>query len=79
VVSSGPKRYNGVRLPDDDIIMELEGRGQVFRTDLNDATCPTNPKKVGPDNHGQAGGCDNVRITTTGTTIQPEYFRGSEP
>ena len=50
----------------------------VFRTNLNDGTCPTNPKKVGPDNDGQAGGCDNVRLTITGTTITPEYFRGGE-
>lgn len=59
--------------------MELEGRGSVFRTDLDQAACATNPKKVGPDNDGQAGGCDNVRITIKGTMIQPEYFRGSEP
>lgn len=82
VVSSGPRKYGtnpGVVLPDMEIITELKGRGQVFRTDMDDAACATNPKKVGPDNDGQAGGCDNVRITITGTMIQPEYFHGSEP
>jgi beta-lactamase superfamily II metal-dependent hydrolase len=59
VVSSGPKAYSGVKLPDDDIIMEL-----------NEA-CKTSPKKVGPDNDGQPGGCDSVRIAITGTMIQP--------
>jgi competence protein ComEC len=81
VVSSGPKKYGspGVVLPDAEIINELQSRGQVFRTDMDDTACATNPKKVGPDNDGQAGGCDNVRITITGTMIQPEYFHGSEP
>jgi hypothetical protein len=46
---------------------------------MDDAACATNPKKVGPDNDGKPGGCDNVRITIQGTMIQPEYFHGSEP
>jgi competence protein ComEC len=79
VVSSGPKKYGTVILPDMEIITELEGSGQVFRTDMDDAACATNPKKVGPDNDGKPGGCDNGRITIQGTMIQPEYFRGSEP
>jgi hypothetical protein len=62
-----------------EIITELEERGQVFRTDMDDAACAMNPKKVGPDNDGQPGGCDNVRITISGSMIQPEYFHGSEP
>jgi hypothetical protein len=82
VVSSGPTRYGnnpGVVLPDAAIITEFEAHGQVLRTDMDDEACETNPKKVGPDNDGRAGGCDNVRITIKGTVIEPEYFRGSEP
>lgn len=63
IVSSGPKKYSSVTLPDQVVITELETRGSVFRTDLNDDTCATNPAKIGPDNDGKAGGCDNVRIT----------------
>jgi competence protein ComEC len=63
VVSSGPHKYQSVVLPDADIISELSPRGEVFRTDRNDAACKTNPAKVGPDNDDQPGGCDNVRIT----------------
>jgi competence protein ComEC len=79
VVSPGPHEYSGVRLPDNEVITELEAHGQVLRTDLDDDACKTNPKKVGPDNDDQPGGCDNVRITISGTMIQPEYFHGSEP
>src|SRR5262249_13986401 len=68
VISLGPPP------PPPPIITELEERGQIFRTDLDDVACATNPKKVGPDNDGKAGGCDNVRITMQGTMIQ-EYFR----
>jgi hypothetical protein len=35
VVSSGPKTYSGVVLPDADVIAELEARGQLFRTDVD--------------------------------------------
>jgi competence protein ComEC len=65
IVSSGPKKYGSVVLPDDIIISELESRGTVYRTDLNDDTCGTNTAKIGPDNDGKAGGCDNIRITVS--------------
>ena len=42
VVSSGPKKYSTVVLPDQEVISELAGRGQVIRTDTNDAACATN-------------------------------------
>jgi hypothetical protein len=42
--------------------MELRRRGTVWRTDIYDAGCAANPAKIGPDNDGKAGGCDNVRI-----------------
>ena len=51
-----------VTLPDQVVINELAGRGEVFRTDNNDAACATNPAKIGPDADGQPGGCDNIRL-----------------
>ncbi len=49
-------------LPDQEVIMELETRGALFRTDQNDNSCLTDSSKIGPDNDGFAGGCDNIRI-----------------
>ena len=66
VVSSGPKKYATVVLPDAEIVTELDQRGQVFRTDLEDDTCPTSPDKVGPKEDGKPGGCDNVLVTIPG-------------
>ena len=62
VVSSGPTQYGSVTLPDQSIVTELQSRGQVFRTDVNDAACATNPNKIGPDADGEPGGCTNIRI-----------------
>jgi beta-lactamase superfamily II metal-dependent hydrolase len=62
IVSSGPTKYGTVTLPDQEVIAELTSRGQVFRTDTNDTACKTNPTKIGPDNDGRAGGCDNIRV-----------------
>jgi len=63
IVSAGPTRYATVTLPDSVVIEEYARRGTVWRTDVNDATCGTNPAKIGPDNDGKPGGCDNIRIT----------------
>jgi competence protein ComEC len=62
VISSGPMKYQSAVLPDEEVVQELEARGAVFRTDLNDTTCGQNPAKIGADSDGEAGGCDNVRI-----------------
>ena len=51
-----------VTLPDQSIVTELQSRGQVFRTDVNDAGCGQNPNKIGPDADGEPGGCTNIRI-----------------
>ena len=76
VVSVGPKRYSGTRLPDQVVVDELDRRGEIWRTDLNDETCPTNPSKIGPDNDGKPGGCDNIRITIDAAgTLTPAYSR----
>jgi hypothetical protein len=62
VISVVRTKYGSVVLPYADIITGLTPRGRMFRTDRNDAACKTNSAKVGPDNDGQPGGCDNVRI-----------------
>jgi hypothetical protein len=61
------------------IINELQSRGQIFRTDTNDAECATNPAKVGPDQDGQAGGCDNIRVTISDAGVQANIWHGNEP
>jgi hypothetical protein len=79
VVSSGPTKYGHVTLPDQDVINELASRGQVFRTDQNDAACATNPAKIGPDNDGAAGGCDNIRIVISDSgPLQVSVRHGSD-
>ncbi len=69
-------KYSSVVLPDGVIVQELQKRGTVFRTDLNDPTCGQNQSKIGPDNDDRPGGCDNVRIVLSADG-QPEvsYFR----
>lgn len=62
IVSAGPTKYANVVLPDNEIIVELEKRGLVLRTDIEDAACLMSPDKVGPDADGQAGGCDNILV-----------------
>jgi beta-lactamase superfamily II metal-dependent hydrolase len=80
VVSSGPKKYSSVVLADADVIAELEARGQVFRTDVDDAACGANAAKIGPDADGQPGGCDNVRLLIGGSlAVQVSVFQGADP
>jgi beta-lactamase superfamily II metal-dependent hydrolase len=62
IVASGPRVYGGIINPDIDVILALEKRGTVWRTDSNDFGCATNPAKIGPDNDGKPGGCDNIRL-----------------
>ena len=63
LVSAGPTKYATVVLPDDEVISELEQRGQVFRTDLDDGACAASSEKVGPNADGKPGGCDNILVT----------------
>ena len=62
IVSSGPRRFGSVVLPDQEIITELESRGTVFRTDTNDVACGTETQKIGPDNDDEPGGCHNIQV-----------------
>jgi competence protein ComEC len=79
VISVGPTKYSGTTLPDATVITELGRRGTIWRTDLNDATCGSNPRKIGTDNDGKPGGCDNIRITIDGTgALTPAYNRISD-
>ena len=63
IISAGPTKYATVVLPDAEIVTELDQRGQVFRTDLEDDTCLTSPDKIGPKGDGKPGGCDDVLVT----------------
>lgn len=81
-ISSGPYPYKRVRLPDAEIVNELEGRGQVFRTDRDDLyriddearSCEMNPRKVGSDADEAPGGCNNIVIKVTASgELEAEY------
>jgi competence protein ComEC len=61
IISSGPTKYATVILPDAVIVQELQAKGRVWRTDLDDASCKI-AQKVGMDADGEPGGCDNIRV-----------------
>lgn len=63
VISSGPRKYGEVQLPDDVVVDELTKVANVVRTDADDDACKDNPAKIGPDADGKPGGCSNVTIT----------------
>lgn len=63
IISSGPMKYGSVTLPDQAVVTELEKRGTLYRTDVDDAACAANAAKVGPDQDHKPGGCDNIVIT----------------
>ena len=52
-----------MHLPDAEIVADLEHRGTLYRTDVNDDACDSNPNKIGPDADESPGGCDNILIT----------------
>ena len=61
LVSSGPKRYGTVTLPDSEVLEALSKVGaKVLRTDERDAACPL-VKRIGGDSG--PGGCDSYIIT----------------
>lgn len=69
-ISSGPYPYRRVRLPDAEVVSELERRGTVWRTDRDDGfrvedetlPCEMRNPKIGPDADETPGGCDNILI-----------------
>ncbi len=79
IVSAGPKKCGSVVLPDKEVIAELASRGQVFRTDTDDAACRQNPAKIGPDADAEPGGCDNVRVVISDSAApQVAVWRGHD-
>lgn len=61
LVSSGPKRYGRVTLPDPEVIEELQHDGAtILRTDAHDGDC-TLIHRIGGDSG--PGGCDSYIIT----------------
>ena len=61
LVSSGPKLYGKVVLPDPEVIEALKSLGaQILRTDERDANCPLE-HRIGGDSG--PGGCDSYVIT----------------
>ena len=57
LVSSGPKRYGRITLPDPEVIEALAAAGaKVLRTDERDADCPITGRIGGDDG---PGGCDS--------------------
>lgn len=70
IVSSGPKLYGSVTLPDSAVVNFVAARpnARVWRTDADDDACLTNPDKIGNDNDNKAGGCSNIRIHIDGNS-----------
>jgi hypothetical protein len=90
-VSAGPTKYQTVVLPDQDVVDQLTARGTVWSTDTTDrrllsrpgaapgTPCESNPAKIGPDNDGKPGGCDNVVFVISPVgAITAGYFRGHD-
>lgn len=74
IISSGPHPYQSVRLPDPEIVTELESRGTLLRTDVDDEACGHATAKPGPDNDESPGGCSNILVTVSGGQITgPAY------
>lgn len=73
VISAGPTKYGAVVLPDAAVVAALAAVSAVYRTDLHDDSCPTNRAKIGPDNDGEPGGCDNVHLVVAGGKLTASY------
>lgn len=79
VISSGPKKYGSLQLPDEAIVQALKLRGTVLETNTNDVQCASAPAKVGPDGDGKPGGCDAIRITIPSSgPILSDYNRPTD-
>ncbi|MBU2179166.1 MAG: MBL fold metallo-hydrolase, partial [Gammaproteobacteria bacterium] len=63
LVSAGPKKYGSVVLPDQAVLDALSDLGTaIYRTDLHDQkVCPV-ADKIGANDPGNPGGCDNYII-----------------
>ncbi|WP_164852349.1 ComEC/Rec2 family competence protein [Rheinheimera riviphila] len=63
LISAGPKKYGSVVLPDQAVVEALgNGGAKIYRTDLHDKKgCPL-ADKIGANDAGNPGGCDNFMI-----------------
>ena len=74
------RRLCGNRSPSpyQSIVTELQSRGQVFRWDVNDGACATNPDKIGPDGESEPGGGTDIGIVLKdGVLPQVAVWNGS--
>lgn len=79
VVSSGPTRYGSVTLPDQIVIDELESRGELWRTDVDDEACGQEDEKVGQDADGRPGGCTSIQLAVgPGSLLSASIWTGDE-
>lgn len=78
VISSGPHKYSGVTLPDQEVVTELNKRGQLFSTTQNDDNCTTNPAKIGSDADNSVGGCNNVRFIIGQAGVVGDFYSPHE-
>ncbi|GGY84740.1 hypothetical protein GCM10011613_32200 [Cellvibrio zantedeschiae] len=74
VISSGPFKYSGVTLPDQEVVNEFIKRGQLFSTTQNDNTCKQNANKIGADADNEVGGCDNVRFIIGQNGVLGDFY-----
>ncbi len=77
-ISSGPFKYSGVTLPDQEIVTELSKRGQLFSTTKDDAACLTNAAKIGTDADNTVGGCSNVRFIIGHSGVVGDFYAPHE-
>ncbi|QNP45637.1 hypothetical protein H9L14_14095 [Sphingomonas sediminicola] len=75
LISSGPHEYGGVVLPDPEIRDELDRRGDLYLTTVNDIQCLTATAKIGRDKDGKPGGCTNVVVTIGRAICSPPATR----
>lgn len=70
VVSSGPRPYHGVVLPDKEVLdlVQAQPSAHLWRTDTDDDACKVSDTKIGQPKDGKAGGCNTVHIHIQGSS-----------
>lgn len=77
-ISSGPFKYSGVTLPDQDVVTEFTKRGQLFSTTKDDEACKVNTAKIGTDADNEVGGCNNVRFIIGQNGVLGDFYSAHE-
>ena len=63
LISAGPKKYGSVVLPDQAVVEALDHSGaKIYRTDVHDVKGCPQADKIGANDAGNPGGCDNLII-----------------